>query len=603
MNRLLFFLLFTCFLIGGNTYGQTTYKQALAQAYYCETDSCFQEALDKAQVFLTTDTAIAFQDYIRFFYFIKTKQLDSADYYYPKAISFDLKTKNWPIYFSTINARINSLRDRVLYEQAVAEVKEAIDLASKNNLPIEQALLHKDLGLIYHEMGLFADGIRQAKIAQSMLRNQPDKLTEYMAAVNTIAINFDDWNKPDSALYYHYININLGFDNVPERTAASTYNNIGNTYLKQKQLDSALVYFNKALAIAQSSENANSLATVYNNLGDIYLQKNEIGQAKTALDSALHYAEQAEYARIEKQRDVYNTLSRYHQKVGNMTEAFEFQSLFVTFRDSLRNMEQIQQIKKLELQAQTAQKDKEIAKSKLDIKNRNQWIMLISIVVVLLIVWVRQLQIKRQQAAREAMYKVQEERLRISRDLHDNIGAELSYMTSIIDQKSYNLTDPDRKKEYEVLSDSSRRAMSQLRETIWAIKTKDITIEKFGEKLQEFKTQYASLPNLNIDIDVEKSQKLLSPTRVIHLFRVCQEALNNAIKHSKCTHISIALKLENQTIKMAIKDNGVGFDSNSIVMGYGLQNMEERINEINGDFLLDSSIDKGTTILVKLPLS
>jgi signal transduction histidine kinase len=68
--------------------------------------------------------------------------------------------------------------------------------------------------------------------------------------------------------------------------------------------------------------------------------------------------------------------------------------------------------------------------------------------------------------AQEGQLKLQEERLRISRDLHDNIGAELSYISSLIDQKTYGLADEKLKMEFEQLSNSSRSAMSQLRETI-----------------------------------------------------------------------------------------------------------------------------------------
>mgnify|MGYP000619191968 CR=1 FL=1 len=601
---LLFFLIFCVFLCfyKSATATQPRYKKLLATAYHCETDSCFQATLLSTQPALTSDTARAFQDYIRYFYYLKTERFDSADYYYPMAIAFDYKIKNWPIYFNTINARINSLRDRVFYEQALIELREAISIAKMHNCLSNQAILLTDLGLVYHEMGLYADGVKHAKEALSIFKNLPDQQAGYMGAINTIAINFDDWEKPDSALFYHYINVNLGFENVPSSTAASTYNNIGNTYLKQQQLDSAIRYFNKALAIAQVTQNVNNLATVYNNLGDIYLQQGKPVQAKHVLDSALVYANISQYAKIEKLRDVYNTLCRYYQKTGDMANAFEYQSLFITYRDSLRNMEQIQQIKRLELQAQTAKKDEEIAKSKLEIKNRNLWIIGISAIVFLLVVWVRQLQLKRQRVAQEATLKLQEERLRISRDLHDNIGAELSYITSVIDQKAYNQQDPERKKEYDLLSDSSRRAMSQLRETIWAIKTKDITLQKFGEKLSEFKSTYASIDSLTIDVDAVKSDLKLSPAMVINLYRVCQESVTNAIKHSNCSTIEIKLTVENHSINLTVKDNGVGFDSNSIDMGYGLQNMEERIQELNGTFTLNSAPNHGTTVQVTAPL-
>jgi signal transduction histidine kinase len=579
-----------------------TYKQVLAEAYHCDNDSCFEVKLKNAHSYLTSDTARAFEKYIRFFYYVKKEKYDSADYYYPIAQAFDRKIKNWPIYFNTLDARINTLQSRNLSDKAIFELKEGIDLAQSKGLTLEKAKLHTRLSYLNHGIGLYSEGILQGITAKKLLETTTLYLPELMNAINVVAINFDDWGKSDSALFYHYLNLEIGLDKTTTAAKASTYNNIGNTYLKIDKLDSAQRYLEKSLLVARETRNYNNLATVLNNLGDIYLRTGEIKASKEALDSALYFSEMVTSAQLEKRRDVYNTLYRYYQTIGDMSNAFKYQSLFIQCRDSMQDLEQIEKIRKLELQAATSEKDKEIANTELKVKNRNIWIMGISALVLLLAGFARQLHLKKQKTAQEAQLKLQEEKLRISRDLHDNIGAELSYITSIIDQKTFSLEDKEAKKELEQLSNSSRNAMAQLRETIWAIKTDEITVEDFTRKLSEISQKYSDSLGIAIQVSNTCFNPILKTAHVINLFRVCQEAINNAMKYSGCSAIRIDLKAENNLLKISIVDDGKGFDVLTTKTGYGLQNMKERIEEIGGTYNLKSISSEGTSISVSLPL-
>jgi signal transduction histidine kinase len=238
----------------------------------------------------------------------------------------------------------------------------------------------------------------------------------------------------------------------------------------------------------------------------------------------------------------------------------------------------------------------------LDVKNRNLWIVAIGALLLLALAFVRQMFLKRQQTAQQTQLKLQEERLRISRDLHDNIGAELTYISSVIDQKTFGMKDPEEKREYERLSDSSRSAMAQLRETIWAIKTEEITIEKFATKLNELSRKYSEGLGVKLSVAQSGENYLLPTAKVINLFRVCQEAINNAIKYSGCSEIRLELNAENNVLNMSIVDNGKGFDTATTKTGYGLQNMRERIEELGGKYTLQSGVDKGTEISIELAI-
>ena len=84
----------------------------------------------------------------------------------------------------------------------------------------------------------------------------------------------------------------------------------------------------------------------------------------------------------------------------------------------------------------------------------------------------------------------------------------------------------------------------------------------------------------------------------MNIYRTIQEAINNALKYAKADKIAVNISRINDKINIEITDNGIGFDKETIVMGNGLENMQKRIEEINGSFEVISSLGKGTNIKI-----
>ena len=343
------------------------------------------------------------------------------------------------------------------------------------------------------------------------------------------------------------------------------------------------------------------MATVLNNLADICLQQKEFQKARLVLDSALYFAEQTLV--LEQRRDVYNTLYRYYEAIGDMENAFHFQKRYHIYKDSMLNLDRLKVLSRLELKAATAEKDKEIANVELTVKNRNLLIVGLTGLLVFAFAIVRYLVNKRQKLAQESKMAIQEERLRIARDLHDNIGAELTLISSEINQRIYASKDGEQIQTLEMLSNSSRSAMSQLRETLWAINNESVTLEQFANKIQQLGVDYGkSLGNV-LEVVFDGENYKLKPVQVLNLYRVCKEGLVNAMKHASCNQIRVEFTGLQQQILVSISDNGVGFEKAEIIQGYGLQNMKERIEELGGQFLIFSQPQKGTKIEINVPIN
>jgi NarL family two-component system sensor histidine kinase LiaS len=118
------------------------------------------------------------------------------------------------------------------------------------------------------------------------------------------------------------------------------------------------------------------------------------------------------------------------------------------------------------------------------------------------------------------------------------------------------------------------------------------------ELVEEMK---AKVP-VDIAIDMEEDLPLNKGVEN-HLFRIVQEALSNTLRHAKATKMDIVLQRRGDTVRLGIKDNGIGFDT--LVKkqaSYGMTNMEERVNELGGSLNIASAPGKGTRIEIRVPL-
>ena len=105
-----------------------------------------------------------------------------------------------------------------------------------------------------------------------------------------------------------------------------------------------------------------------------------------------------------------------------------------------------------------------------------------------------------------------------------------------------------------------------------------------------------------INLDVVEMPDKLSTTIATVLYRVVQESVSNALKHAKANQISIQLVGYNDYVSLLIEDDGIGFDTKQNYGGIGLKNLTSRIALIGGSIDFDSTVGKGTTVVVSVPV-
>ncbi len=193
--------------------------------------------------------------------------------------------------------------------------------------------------------------------------------------------------------------------------------------------------------------------------------------------------------------------------------------------------------------------------------------------------------------------QLQKERERISRDLHDNIGAYTSALIANADKlqsgDNGNILSAGKVKE------NAKQILSSLRETIWVLNSKEISITDFADGFKQYANKMLeNYPEVQIHFEEKiEENKIFSPIRALNLYRILQEALQNTLKYAKAKRIDFSLR-SNGKVSILLQDDGSGFDPGQIGFGNGLNNMEYRAAESGFDFIVRSESGKGTAIML-----
>lgn len=202
---------------------------------------------------------------------------------------------------------------------------------------------------------------------------------------------------------------------------------------------------------------------------------------------------------------------------------------------------------------------------------------------------------RKQQEALKLQKELQQERERISRDLHDNIGAYTSALIAGINQ--LQTTDVAQNDNIKDLNEYASNIMGYLRETIWVLSKEKLTITAFTDRFKNYATRIVkNYPGLAVDFTTSfEEERELTPQISLNLFRILQEALQNGCKHSQASLINISFTSKAK-MNFALSDNGVGISGTKKDDSYGLQNMKQRASEIGFTFTIESASGTGTVV-------
>lgn len=597
-----------------NDSAMSIYKQNPKQAI-----SILEKALDKSKnkpkllSFSKNNLGIVYRDLGQF---EKAKSLSEEALSHPRD-SFAIAAA-----YNNIGACNRSLGN---YQEALSAYLNALHIYERKKALNETATVNNNIGMVYSYLGINEKAVEYHLKAIEVFKRENNQ-KGISEAYNNIAIIYANDGELDKALNYFEYSLGIEEKLKDKKGIAESSNNVGAVYYYMQKIDSALIYFRKSAELEKSIGNFAGVGSSYNNIAQVLIENQRADESKSFIDSAYFYANQSKTAiDIETALNLY---SQYYEAKNDTKTALKYFKKYASIKDSILNFDSNAKVAKLEIEYQSEKKEKEIlsqradlAEKELDLSKKNYYILgLVALAIVLSLLGflfysqqkLKNRQLQKENELKDALIKIetqnrlQEQRLRISRDLHDNIGAQLTFIISALDNLKYGFQLPEKLgQKLKTISEFTTTTIYELRDTIWAMNKNEISLEDLQTRISNL-IEKANNSTETANFLFEKDKNLpnnLKFTSIegMNLYRIIQEAINNALKYAEAKTITVHFKKEASDLKILIVDDGKGFEKNSIEFGNGLNNIKKRAEEINVHFEINSELGKGTSVSVSIP--
>lgn len=511
-------------------------------------------------------------------------------------------------------------------------LNKSIPLAQKSGKPEKTAHYYSQLGTLFMYNAQFDKAeIYNNKAISLLEKNNPGASVLMLAYLGAASNYIYQGNNDEAKIVLDKAKKIL--EPYPESTHYPYYYyNEGLYMIAKGYFNNALKSLDKGMAMAKKLNQPTLLQMLIFRKYDIYLQLEQYQNARSLLLSLLQEGTLA--TELNNRKMFYTQLASVNEKMGNLKEAYEWQSQYSKLSDSINDGKLKEKINELEVQFQNAENQKKITaletdKKEADLAASNNRLfsgllgasaLFFLVIALLAIAFNRnqkklseQKEINHQQQLKElhqqqllstteAMLEGEErERRRVARDLHDGLGGMLAGIKiKLSGEMSDHHKNPNPEEIHKIIGQLDN-SVTELRRI--ARNMMPETLLRFGLETA-LKDLCESLQNQNMTISYESfniDNDMAVATQVI-IYRIIQEALSNAIRHAESHNIMVQCSQNEKTFFITVEDDGKGFDKNILEnkTGIGITNIENRAKYLNGKVEIHSAPNEGTTINVEL---
>ncbi|WP_299683794.1 tetratricopeptide repeat protein [uncultured Dokdonia sp.] len=521
------------------------------------------------------------------------------------------------------------------YEQAIDYGQKTLDLAIKNGDKDEESRSYNNTGMLFEKLNQYEKAQEYLLKSYRIDSITGDKEGLVGTLMNLGIVNRKTGEKQNDttkillAKKYYEEGLQISKEIGYEQGVQGGLVNLANIELTLGNDKKSIEYGFEAVDL--NEKKGNKIAEIISRLNLAIALKNEkrLIEAEAQIKKSLDLSKKTKFRRGEQ--DGYTVLASIEESKGDHENALRTYKKYVDIKDSISSNEVKNKVNELEISFQTAQKEAALADTRttlaekeLEVRKKNNLIYGVGggalFLGLLGYLFYNQQRLKNRQQVKEyelekALVKIetqnrlQEQRLRISRDLHDNIGSQLTFITSSLDSLKYGMKEEEVKTKEKLteIGAFTKTTINELRDTIWAMNKEKITFEdleaRLGNLLDQART---AAPETNFDLIINSEinrNDALSSVEGMNLYRMIQEAINNAVKYAEASEIRVTLSQKQKQLETIIVDNGKGFDTQRPDLGNGLTNMKKRIKELEGEIVIVSTIEEGTSIKAHFPLS
>src|SRR5690554_300639 len=527
------------------------------------------------------------------------KHFDSAYFYAKKYQSKYVELSKFAIAMSHVN--IGN------FGKASLELQEAATMFQNKKDTLRWLDVKNSISVLYSKNGFF----KEAKKERNEIIDLVHLYKDFPSLPFVYYNNAADDNK-----------INLQKSRIKNLKLALKTGNIS----ENKEYFEPLLKSGLAAALAEndSIEQAESLVkeleinekdiTGYNR--PFYLNaKMRLAYAKNEYPNALRYA--TEYHDLKAEGDQYEEiqeselfLSKVYERLNNKDKALWHYKNYSKIKDSIGSVQKarvlafyqtIYETEKRDLIIQNQDSNIELLDSKNKLKN--QWLLfgglgLVAVFGFVTIIRSRNFAKNKQKLQEEFTQDIiqtqEDERTRLAFELHDSVGQQLMLLT----RKSKSIDDSS----FENLANDTLTNLRTISQGLYPA-----TLERLGftAAIEDLINDLDENTEVFFSSEIENIDHAINKEKALHLYRIVQEALNNTIKHAEAKAVFVGISSETNSIILTIKDNGKGFDYSKKLQtskSLGMKSLMERCKIIKANLQLESKLNKGTQITVKLPI-
>ncbi|RZL41945.1 MAG: tetratricopeptide repeat protein, partial [Pedobacter sp.] len=545
-------------------------------------------------------------------------QLDSSLFYHKKALQYREKINDDLGIADSYNNIGIAYDSQGNFEDALKYYFKALKCYEKKQNDDKTAMTLANIGVVYKSQKEYKKAYYYYKRAYDTYKkiNSEFGITVTSGNLGSILINFKSYN---SSLAYSKI-AKEGYEKLNyKRYVAYPISNIAIVYDSLHRFTEANKNYIESIQLHELHKNDYEVANTCNAFSACLNKQGKYSESIVYAQKALQYAKNTDAYFLEV--CAYDNLAKAHSKMNNFERAYYYSNLYNKGMDILFKKEKTKAVFEVEAKYENEKKSKLLLQIQNKIQHRNTLVAILALLAVsiALIGYLiyRQQKIKGQQkeqeyelqkaiAAIETQNKLQEQRITISRDLHDNIGAQLTFIISSINniKHAFDINNSKLEQKLQLISTFTKTTILELRDTIWAMNTKEVSFEDLRHRIYNF-IEKAKLAvhdmQFTFNIEPQLSEITFGGVDGMNIYRVVQEAVHNSIKYAQASEINVNIAQDDKNIIIKIKDNGIGFESNTVILGNGISNMRKRVNEMQGTIEINSDTTNGTSITIHFP--
>jgi two-component system NarL family sensor kinase len=561
-------------------------------------------------------------------YYMSKISYDTAITYFDSAISTCIKHHELSfIRLTALNQRAKGqiyLRQED-YTMALQYFLEALKYYEQN--PEEQTLfIYRDIVNIYDYLNNLDKTLYYGQLEAKTAEQLKNTSAYAGACLNYAGILIKANRLQDAQAQLDKIAVFMP-DTVEVNITYGYYLKRGEIAGKNGKSDSAMYYFKTALIYAEQSKHGSAINNVLDLLCAYSLRSGDVTSALQYANRNLRIANEQKN-KLNKIGALMN-LSQCYEQLKNYNAAYSYLKEAVLLKDSLMKESSIMHINRLETQYQNQQKQRTIdllqnvnEKQLIALENKKNLNRVLILLVIAFIISgflgyqyfkkrqelqkqvILDLEKDKQIRTIDAMLQGQEdERSRLAKDLHDGLGGMLSGIKiSLVNMKENMIMDQENLVKFERSIDLMDSSIRELRHVAHNLMPEALVKLGLEEALMDYSQMIETNAGIKVVYQHFGNQRKLGNTADVFIYRIIQELVNNVIKHAEASEILIQLIIHDDSVNIAVEDNGKGFDVTSLneTKGMGFKNIRYRLDYFHGSMDVKSEVNKGTSVNINL---